>query len=32
LIFGGIFLPVVAALITVVGIWAGRNAEVHDEG
>lgn len=32
LIFGGIFLPVVAALITVVGTWAGRNAEAHDGG
>jgi hypothetical protein len=30
LIFGGIFLPAVAALITVAGVWAGRDTEAHD--
>jgi hypothetical protein len=32
LIFGGIFVPAVAALITVAGIWAGRDTEAHDGG
>ena len=32
LIFGAIFLPAVAALITVAGVWAGRNTEAHDSG
>jgi len=32
LIFGGIILPAVAALITVVKVWADGDAEAHDDG
>ncbi len=32
LIFGVIFVPAVAALITVVGVWLGGDTEAHDGG
>jgi hypothetical protein len=32
LIFGGIFVPAVAAIITVLGVWVGRDTEAHDSG